>query len=501
MNRSPLIEAMLQPEFYPHPVKSVRMLQTHISWVFLAGQYAYKLKKPVNLGFLDFTSLEKRCFFCEQELCLNQRLAPAIYLEVLPISWISNSYQLGNADNIQDYCLKMIRFSQDDLLDRRLDSGSFDPVWMDILAEDIAVFHATAETSQQIQAFGDTHFLHEHITANLHIAKEHAGTTIESGQLNAIRQFSETFIHKHAKDFALRQREGRIRDGHGDLHLRNMALFQGQPMVFDCIEFNDEYRMIDTMNDVAFLVMDCDARARPDLGFRFLSRYLEFSGDYEGIVLLPLYLSYRAGVRGKVACLLSDDKGIHADQKNLQHTEASRYFSLARSYATSTTPRVFAVGGLSGSGKSRLALLGCGIERAVIIRSDATRKRIAENHKHHDLYGMEMNARTYEAMFEAAKRVLDANFSVILDATFLRLEDREGIRRLAKTENVKSRIFWLDVNEPLLRKHINQRMRTGKDVSDADLHVLDMQLEDYQRPQEEDIEFLLFAEKWPGSVN
>jgi len=492
-----LIDTMMQPDFYPHPVRQVRMLQTHISWVFLAGQYAYKLKKPLDLGFLDFTSLEKRHFFCKQELHLNQRLAPAIYLEVLPISRTDGSYQLGNTDNIQDYCLKMLRFSQDDLLDQRLDSGDFDPVWMDVLAEDIAAFHATAETSQKIQAFGDTHFLLEHVTANLHVAKEHAGTVIESDQLNAIRQFSETFIHKHAKDFAVRQREGCIRDGHGDLHLKNMALFQGRPVVFDCIEFNDEYRMIDTMSDVAFLVMDCDARARSDLGFRFLSRYLEFSGDYDGLLVLPLYLSYRAGVRGKVACLLSDDQGIGADEKSCQSAEATRYFNLAGSYTLSPKPRLFAIGGLSGSGKSHLALLGCGIKRAIIIRSDATRKRIACNHKQHNLYGEKMNTKTYQAMFTAAETVLAAGFSVILDATFLRREDREHIRRLATSAHVESRIFWLDINESALRRHIRQRMQADKDVSDADLHVLDMQLADYQRPQEADICLLSSADEWP----
>jgi len=498
MGHPPLIQAMMKPDFYPHPVKQVQMLQTHISWVFLTGEYAYKLKKPLDLGFLDFTSLEKRHFFCEQELRLNQRLAPEIYLEVLPVSRTDDSYQLGCTDNIRDYCLKMIQFSQDDLLDKRLDRGSFDPVWMDVLAENIAAFHATAKTGRAIQAFGDIHFLREHITANLDVAKEHAGKVIESGTLNTLRQFTETFLHAHARDFALRQREGCIRDCHGDLHLKNMALFQGRPLVFDCIEFNDEYRMIDTMNDVAFLVMDCDARARPDLGFRFLSRYLEFSADYGGLKLLPLYLFYRTGVRGKVACLLSDDQGIDADEKACQSGEATRYFNLAESYTLSPSPRLFAIGGLSGSGKSRLALLGCGVERAIIIRSDATRKRIARHHQQLELYGKEMNARTYEAILTAARSVLAAGFSAILDATFLRLEDRDRIRQLAQSEGVNHYIFWLDVAEVILRKHISQRIQEEQDVSDADLDVLDKQLARYQRPQEADIRFLPSAEEWPA---
>jgi len=494
-----LLDAMMQPGFYPRSVGQVQMLQTHISWVFLTGAYAYKLKKPLDLGFLDFSSLEKRHTFCEQELRLNQRLAPAIYLEVLPISRIGSTYQLGNTSNIQDYCLKMVQFSQEDLLDRRLNDGSFDPAWMDMLAKDIAIFHANAETSQSIRSFGDRHFLREHIMANLSIAEKHARISADRDQLKNIRQFSERFLRRHENDIAARQREKHIRDCHGDLHLKNMALFQNRPVVFDCIEFNDEYRMIDTMSDVAFLAMDCDARARPDLGFRFLSRYLESSGDYDGLSLLPLYLSYRAGVRGKVACLLSDDHGVDANEQVRQQAEATLYFGLADSYASSALPRLFAIGGLSGSGKSHLALLACGIERAIIIRSDATRKRIIANgHTQFDPYGAEMDARTYEAMFTAAKIALASGFSVILDATFLRRKDRERTKQLATSLDVQSRIFWLDVDEHILRKHIRERMRKKTDVSDANLHVLNMQLTQYQHPEEADIHFLSSAGEWPA---
>lgn len=497
----PLIDAMMQPDFYPHPVRQVQMLQTHISWVFLTGKYAYKLKKPLDLGFLDFTSLEKRHIFCERELHLNRRLAPAIYLEVLPISHIGGAYQLDNTNNIRDYCLKMLQFSQNDLLDRRLDDENFNPAWMDILARDIAIFHANAETGQNIRSFGDPHFLCEHIMANLGIAEKYAEISVDKNRMENIRKFSESFLLNHATDIVARQQDEHIRDCHGDLHLKNMALFQGQPMVFDCIEFNDEYRMIDTMSDVAFLVMDCDARTRPDLGFRFLSRYLEFSDDYNGLTLLPLYLSYRAGVRGKVACLLSDDHGLDVGEKNHQQAEAVRYFNLAESYALPPCPRLFAIGGLSGSGKSRLALLGCGIERAIIIRSDATRKRIANQYTQIDLYGSEMNARTYKVMFTAAKTALAAGFSVILDATFLRQEERGHIRQLATSMNIESRIYWLNVDKQVLRQHIIWRMQKKTDVSDANLHVLDMQLAHYQRPQETDIRFLSSAEKWPVEKN
>jgi len=498
MNPRPLIEAMMRPDFYPHAVDRVEMVQTHISWVFLTGPFAYKVKKPVDFGFVDFTTLERRRFFCEQELILNRRLAPELYLEVLPIGRNGGAYRLGGKAGIEEYCLKMVQFSQDDLLDRRLEHANFDPAWMDQLAADVSTFHATAETGPAIQAFGAPHFLRDHIEANFSVAREHLGEVISDQRLSSLRELTGTFLRHHSRRLEKRQREGRIRACHGDLHLKNIALYHEKPKVFDCIEFNDEFRMIDTMNDVAFLIMDCDARNRPDLGLRFLSRYLEYSGDYGGLMLLPLYLSYRAGVRGKVACLLSKDEGIAPEARAQQLAEAARYFSLAESYMLPKHPRLFAVGGLSGSGKSRLALLGCGAERAVVIRSDATRKRLAGRLSDLPLYGREMNARTYASMLKAAKLALAAGFSVILDATFQRREDRDRVRRLGESAGTGSRLFWLDVDEATLRQHIRRRVRKGTDVSDADLRVLEMQLEHYQRPDEADIRFLSSTEAWPA---
>ncbi len=497
----PLTTAMLQPDFYPHPTKDIRLVQTHISWVFLTGKFAYKVKKPVDFGFVDFTTLDKRRFFCERELQLNRRLAPELYLEVLPVSRVEGTYLLGDRRNIQEYCLKMLQFSQDDLLDRRLEEDRFDPDWMDRLAEDMAAFHATAEAGPDIRRFGNLQFLREHMDANLDIAAQHTGTAIREDQLHTIRTYNGDLLSRMAGRLRKRQEKGHIRACHGDLHLRNMALYQGMPRVFDCIEFNDEFRLIDTMNDIAFLVMDCDARGRPDLGFRFLSCYLEYSGDYDGLMLLPLYLSYRACVRGKVACLLSADADLDQKDRMAQVDEARRYFSLAESYAKSRPPRLFAIGGLSGSGKSRLARLGCGPEQAIMIRSDATRKRLARMHAGLDLYGAAMNKRTYRALFTCAKQALAAGFSVILDATFLRREDRDHVRQLAQTMAVNSRMLWLDVDEKILRRHIRQRIQKGKDVSDADLRVLDMQLAHYRRPDEPGIIFLSSAEHWPADLD
>ena len=490
------VRAFLNPDFYPHPAADIRLIQTHISWVFLTGDYAYKLKKPVNPGFLDFSTLEKRKFYCRRELELNRRLAPVIYLEVLPVTRTDSGYRLGGEADIVDYCLKMRQFNQHDLLDQRLDAGTFDPAWMDTLAADIAAFHKHAETAPR--EFGGIDALRRHIEANFQVAETRLGTVLSESTFTTIRDHCRALLKRQAKAVAGRWRQGHVRACHGDLHLRNIALFQDRPCVFDCIEFGDEFRMIDTMNDIAFLLMDCDARGRPDLGYRFLSRYLEHTGDYDGLTLLPLYLIYRACVRGKVACLLAADTGIDEETRSAQLAEASHYFSLAESYVRRPTPTLFAAGGLSGSGKSYLALAGCGVEHAVIIRSDATRKRIAGNHPDLPLYGRKMNELTYAGMFEAAETTLQAGFSVILDATFLRREDRDMIRRIAARQQLPCRILWLEADEALLRKRITHRKRLGSDVSDADLAVLDKQLAAYRRPEEKDITFIQNSSRWPA---
>ncbi|MFQ5582382.1 MAG: AAA family ATPase [Mariprofundaceae bacterium] len=491
------LRAFLNPDFYPHPVASVELIQTHISWVFLTSTYAYKLKKPLDLGFLDFTTIEKRKYFCEQELMLNRRLASDIYLEVLPVSQCNDSYALGEAGQVIDYCLKMVQFDQSDLLDQRLSAGTFDPAWMDMLAEDVAAFHAHAETGPEIQAFGDIRFLRAHVEANFQVADNHIGTALSTATLTAIRDHSHTLLKRHAGTIAERQRD-HVRNCHGDLHLKNIMLFKARPCIFDCIEFSDEYRMIDTMNDAAFLVMDCDVRDRSDLGYRFLSRYLEYTGDYDGLKLLPLYLSYRACVRGKVACLLAEDASLNAAARAEQLDEASHYFSLAEAYVMRPGPTLFAIGGFSGSGKSHLALQGCGSEHAVIIRSDATRKRITIDHPELPLYGRQMNERTYASMFEAATMALQAGFSVILDATFLRQEDRNIARNIAAEQGVPCRLIWIDTDEAVLHERVSRRQMSGSDISDADVQVLERQLAGYQRPAETDIIFTPDSGGWPG---
>ncbi|MDX8405376.1 MAG: AAA family ATPase [Mariprofundus sp.] len=491
-----LVQAFFRADCYPHPCSDIRMIQTHISWVFLAGNYAYKLKKPVDFGFLNFSTLAARKHFCEQELLLNRRLSPEIYLTVLPVYQHGSRFSLNPSDTIVDYCLKMIRFSQADLLEMRLQAGTFDARWLDILATDIARFHHDQQsiTSNQMD---HSRLLADHIRTNLDVAATHIPAALDYPTWLQMDSYAGAALAELMPQIQQRQENGYVRRCHGDLHLRNITLLDGAPRVFDCIEFNDEFASIDTMSDVAFLVMDCDAHEHSELGMRFLSRYLEHTADYAGLALLKLFLFYRAGVRGKVACLLADELD-DGDKKSAALTEAHHYFTLADRYCKPSSPRLFAISGLSGSGKSYLALQGCGVEHAVIIRSDATRKRLAGDYPELELYSMAMTRHTYAAMLEAGREALAAGWSVILDAAFLRAQERAQVSKLAHACKTPMSFYWLNIKPETLRTRITRRQQQGTDISDADVAVLELQLANCQYPDEPWVEYLTSSDIWPG---
>ncbi|MDQ6970384.1 MAG: AAA family ATPase [Mariprofundus sp.] len=504
------IQAFYKASTYPHPVNNISMIQTHASWVFLTGEFAYKFKKPIDFGFMDFSTLAKRKYYCDRELILNRTFSAQLYLEVLPVHQIGTTFNLNGAGKLVDYCLKMVQFKQSDLLDKKLAALAFQPQWMDQLAEDVAGFHHQAEIyptdmspadaspiyAASTDTFDHVSCLADHLRDNLAIASQYPELGIDGQTLDTLLGFSNTERVKQQQTLIHRQLDRHIRRCHGDLHFRNITLWQGRPCLFDCIEFNDQYSIIDSMNDIAFLLMDCDAHARPDLGMRFLSRYLECSNDYAGLSLLPLYLFYRAGVRGKVNCILANELADPA-QRQAQWAQARHYFELAERYTHHPTPALFAMGGLSGSGKSHLSLLGCGIESAIIIRSDAVRKRIASHYPDLELYGSEMHGHTYQAMFDAAQITLQAGYSVILDATFLHPDSRQQAHDLAHRCKVALHFYWLDIDTAQLQENIRHRQERGHDISDADLNVLALQLKEYQRPSESWIHWLDANDCWP----
>lgn len=324
----PLIQQMLQPGFYPHGVtEPVRLIQTHASFVLLTGDYTYKIKKPVNFGFLDYSTLEKRQHLCTQELLMNRRTAPEIYLEVLPIVQTGEFFQFSSnspaipAELAVEYVLKMREFSQDSLLLSFLERGLLTEQIMADLGREVANFHSTAISNSYIRTFGEVSPIRTAIDNNYLISQKYIGGPQNQTQYQETKDYTDAFFAENQELFNLRIANNKIRECHGDLHLRNIALWQNKILLFDCIEFNEPFRFVDVMYDVAFTVMDLESRGRRDLGNAFLNTYIEQTGDWEGLQVLPLYLSRQAYVRAKVTSLMLDDASIPTAQKQRFHRQ------------------------------------------------------------------------------------------------------------------------------------------------------------------------------------
>lgn len=469
-----LIEQMMQPGFYPHPVKEpIRLMQTHVSYVFLTGDYAYKVKKPVNFGFLNFSTLEARQHFCLQEIQMNQANAPELYLEVLPITESGERVELNGTGQPVEYVLKMREFPQDDLFICMFEQGRLTEAHMEDLGRIVAQFHAKAQTSDYISSFGEISQLRLSVDENYQQTEKYIGGPQTQQQLDETRQFSDTFFANRQELFKSRIDNNWIRECHGDLHLRNICLWQDKIQLFDRIEFNEPFRFVDVMYDVAFAVMDLEARGRKDLGNAFLNTYVEQTGDWEGLQILPLYLSRQAYVRAKVTSFLLDDPGIPDDAKQEAATTASNYYRLSWEYTQSTKGRLILMSGLSGSGKTTVARHLARRLGAIHIRSDAVRKHLAgiplDQKGGDDLYTPAMNEKTYNRLLELGILLASQGFPVILDAKYDRQDLRQAAIAQAKRHELPLQIIYCTAPEDVLRDRLLSR--TG-DVSDATADLL-----------------------------
>ena len=326
-----LVQALLTSQVYPHRPASIDMVQTQMSFVFLTGDYVYKVKKPVNLGYLDYTTLEKRLHFCRQEVTLNRRLCPDVYLDVVPIVDHNGAILVEREGEIIEYAVKMRQLPLDRTMDNLLKAGRVSADMLGRVARKLAAFHEKAESSQVIARFGDVDTIVVNTDENFTQTEKYIGTTISQNAYDAIKSYTEGFIRENAPLFRQRMADSRIRDCHGDLHAAHVC-FTDDICIFDCIEFNDRFRYSDVANEVAFLAMDLDQHGRPDLSGEFVEAYVEASGDSHLLRLLGFYKCYRAYVRGKVESFKLDDPLIPAEDKGRIQDVARRYFELARSY-------------------------------------------------------------------------------------------------------------------------------------------------------------------------
>lgn len=476
-----LIAALQNPALYPHPVDSFQLIETHISWVLLTGPYAYKIKKPVNFGFLDFTTLQARQQFCNAELQLNQRLTQGLYLQVLPITGSDAAPQLAGDGPAIEYALQMRQFPQSQLLTNVLARGELQAAHIDDLAGQIARFHLETPCVPVEHPLGTAEAAMAPVRQNFEQARAMLGDAADLRQLDALENWAESTFVRIRTLLEQRKANGFIRECHGDIHLGNATLLDGRVALFDCIEFNEPFRLIDIICDAAFLAMDLEHRGLHGLSRRFICLWLEQTGDYDGLELLNFYKAYRAMVRAKV-CLFSLAHQDSETGRQATLREYRSYASLAESYSSIPAPFLAITHGVSAVGKSHVAMRLVEELGAIRLRSDIERKRlfgeqVAPLHGQLDsgIYSVQSGAATYQRLHQLAAAVLHSGQPVVIDATYLQQAQRESARHVAETAGVPFLILDCHAPQAVLARWLEQRRREGSDPSDATLAVVEAQ--------------------------
>ena len=475
-----MLAGLLRPQTYPHPVTTVEHLQTHISHVFLAGDYAYKLKKPVNLGFLDFTTLAKRERACTDEVRLNARLAPDIYLGVVTLCVANGRYRVAETgcvprETVVDYAVRMRRMPQEGMLDRLAATAQLTNDHILDIARQMAVFHTSTEHHRDLDHYAQLDSIAAPIRQNFQQTHRYIDTCLSRARFERLRDYSENYLRDHAALFQERILRGRIVDGHGDLHLGNMCLFRDRVVIFDCIEFNPALRAGDAINDIAFLTMDLTERKLPQLANAFLNEYLQLTGDYHGLALLDFYQVYRAYVRGKINAFQSDGAADTAARDRAIQT-ARDYFALAEHLLN---PR----------------------HGGVLIRSDIVRKGLAGmTAMQRDavgygegIYNQQMNERTYAALLDHARDIIAAGRWAIIDATFSTRAWRDAAAALAGKHQVPFVILYCTAPRAELVRRLTARATDNRDASDATAALLEQQSRIFQEPDATEGQLLVCA--------
>lgn len=477
---------LLETSLWPDRPERVELIETHISWVFLTREFAWKIKKPVSFDFLDFGTLEQRKHLCEEELRLNQRTAPDLYLDVVPICGTVAAPEIDGIGKPFEYALRMKRFDDAALLSRQAIEKRLTPASIDLLAETIAEFHGRIPRTDSESEFGQPVDISEDVLSNFstleHLAEDDAPPR---EILQLLENWSRAEGTRIQPVLEQRRSGGFVRECHGDLHLRNIVEINGRPCLFDCIEFNARFRWIDVMSEIAFLIMDLEDHDERRLSRRLLNRYLELTGDYGGLAVLRYYLVYRAMVRAKVNLIHMRSQGQSREQQRPVQKRIADYLSTAREDVKQAPPALIIMHGLSGSGKTTVSqqiIENCPVIR---IRSDVERKRLhgvaeterAQGAMAEHLYSPRATGRTYAHLSALAATVMNAGYSVVVDATFLQASERDRFRWLARVYGAPFRIVACRASSKKLFDRILSRESGHRDASDAGISVLKNQLQ------------------------
>lgn len=476
----PLIQALLEPQRYPGAVPRVELVQTHISWVLLAGEFAYKIKKPLRLPFLDFSTLAQRQRCCRDELRLNSRFAPDLYLGVVGIFNTPQDPHWSGEGTPIEYAVKMRRFDEASRLDRVCARGELQPGHLSDLADTLVAFHAAAAVASPASRFGAANEVMAPARDNFLDLQQLLPDAQVQTRLAALQTWTEAQFQQLAPLMDARKRAGRVRECHGDLHLANMVLIGDRVRLFDCLEFNEDLRWIDVANEIAFTYVDLLAHDQPGLATWLVNEVWSRSGDYESAQLLRFYAVYRALVRAKVAAIRTTQ--THGDDR-----EALAHIALAERLAAPPPARLVITHGLSGCGKTVAsnALLQSDVHASTIrVRSDVERKRLhglaatqpSGAALDAGMYAADAHRNTYTHLRGLAGMLLRAGWSVVVDATFLKRADREAFCVLAQDLGVVFAVLAPQATAAQLRERVQTRSAVGADASEATLEVLDQQM-------------------------
>ena len=471
-----MLADLRRPEAYPVPQPSqIAQVTTHISWVFLTDREVWKLKRPVDYGFVNYTTLERRRRCCEDEVRLNRRLAPDVYIEVVPVRLSPHGHRFGGDGAIVDYAVRMRRLADERSAEALLRRGALTSDHLTRLAQRLARFFTDAAPAP---AAGAIDVIRDNVVENFAQAEPFVGRFVSRDTFEVVRAWQLGILDGQSDRFRGRIEQGRIRDGHGDLRLEHVYFEGAEPIVIDCVEFNERLRSGDAAADVAFLAMELTARLRADLAELFLAAFALEADDQDLYGVVDFYAGYRAWVRGKVAAFLAVDPSMPREKAARKAEEAQALFDLARSYtrARPGTPPVIAVGGLIGSGKSTLAETLGRAMGVPVVSSDRVRKVLAgvraSERAPEGAYSAAFSARTFDELFRRAAVVLESGRGVVLDATFRERTLRLRARDLARRHGRRFLFAETVCDEDTLRERLRRRA-AGPSISDAGESLLD----------------------------